>query len=164
MAQRTVRWCTGHDIVHCPVPTTSADRWGLEWLTVEVLCPLAAPDSPVAYQTCLVCSDFTTLTSDFYTMRFLLFTQSTIRALDRCSVGSPDMSNAHRRVLWIIAERLPEKPESGQFVECSVWAPDSVRCATGSTVASLCSKLGWVPNLISFLVYVEPYAPEINDN
>jgi hypothetical protein len=25
-------------------------------------------------------------------------------------------------------------------------------------------KLGWVPNLISFLVYVELYAPEINDN
>jgi hypothetical protein len=68
-------------------------------------------------------------------------------------------------------EWLPEKPDSGQFGKCSTWAPDSVRCtpdsvwcATGSTIANLCSKLGWVPNLISFLVYVEPYAPKINDN
>jgi hypothetical protein len=30
---------------------TSADRWGLELLTIEVFCLLAAPDSPV-------CSDF----------------------------------------------------------------------------------------------------------
>jgi hypothetical protein len=36
----------------------SAHRWGLERLTVEVLCPLAAPDSPV-------CSDFAVLTSEF---------------------------------------------------------------------------------------------------
>jgi hypothetical protein len=158
------RWHTGHDIVHCPVPTTSADRWVLERLIVEVLCPLVAPDSPVAYWACPVRSDFTALTSDFYTVRFLLFTQPTVRAVDRCSVGSPDMSSAHRTVWLIIAERLPEKPKSGQFVECSAWAPDSVWCATGSTIASLCSKLGWAPNLISFLVYVEPYAPKINDN
>jgi hypothetical protein len=46
-AHLTVRWCTGHYTVQCPVRTTSADRWGLELLTVEVLCPLAAPDSPV---------------------------------------------------------------------------------------------------------------------
>jgi hypothetical protein len=67
-------------------------------------------------------------------------------------------------VQWIIAEWLPKKPESGQFVGCSPWAPDSVWCATGSTIASLCSKLGWVTNLIFFLVYIDPYAPEINDN
>jgi hypothetical protein len=30
-----------------PVSATSADRWGLELLTVEVFCLLAAPDSPV---------------------------------------------------------------------------------------------------------------------
>jgi hypothetical protein len=35
--------------VHCLVPTTSADRWGLEQLTVEVFCPLAAPDMPGAF-------------------------------------------------------------------------------------------------------------------
>jgi hypothetical protein len=47
------------------------------------------------------------------------------------------------------------KPESGQFVGALTWAPDSVWCATGSTNTN--------PNLIYFLVYVEPYAPEIND-
>jgi hypothetical protein len=49
-AHRTVRCCTGHYTVHCPVHATSADRWGLELSTVEVLCPLAAPDSPMAHR------------------------------------------------------------------------------------------------------------------
>jgi hypothetical protein len=44
---QTVRWRTRHSIVHCPVSAMSADRWGLERLTIEVVCPLAAPDSPV---------------------------------------------------------------------------------------------------------------------
>jgi hypothetical protein len=44
MAHQTVRWCTGQGIVHCPMPATSVDRWGLEQLTVEVFCLLAAPD------------------------------------------------------------------------------------------------------------------------
>jgi hypothetical protein len=57
-AQRTVRWCTRHSTIHCPVRATSARRWGLEWLTVEALCPVAAPDSSVAHQTCPVRSDF----------------------------------------------------------------------------------------------------------
>jgi hypothetical protein len=43
------------------MPATSADRWGLERLAVEVLCPLAAPDSPVR-------SDFAALTSDLRTV------------------------------------------------------------------------------------------------
>jgi hypothetical protein len=46
-AHRTVRWCNGHSTVHCPVSATSADRWGLELLTVEVVCPLGAPDNSV---------------------------------------------------------------------------------------------------------------------
>ena len=90
--------CTEHGTVHCPVPATSADRWGLERLTVEVFCPLAAPDSPVAHRTCPVRSDFAALTSDFCTVRFLLFTQSTVGAVDRCSAGSLDMSCVHRTV------------------------------------------------------------------
>jgi hypothetical protein len=105
--------------------------------------------------------------SDFWLAHcspFYCSPQSTIDAVDCCSVGSLDMYGAHRTVRWIIAERLPDKPESGQFARCLAWAPDNVRCATGSTIASLCSKLGWVPNLISFLGYFEPYAPEINDN
>jgi hypothetical protein len=43
------------------VRATSVDRWGLERLTVEVLCPLVAPVSPVH-------SDFTVLTSDLRTV------------------------------------------------------------------------------------------------
>jgi hypothetical protein len=49
---RTVRWCAGHITVHCPVCATSAGRWGLELLTVELFYLLAALDSPVR-------SDFT---------------------------------------------------------------------------------------------------------
>jgi hypothetical protein len=37
----------------------SADRWGLERLTVEVLCPLATPDNLVRF-------DFAALTSDLH--------------------------------------------------------------------------------------------------
>jgi hypothetical protein len=55
------RWHTGHGTIHCLVHATSADHWGLERLTIEVLCLLAAPDS-------LVRSDFVALTSDFYSM------------------------------------------------------------------------------------------------
>jgi hypothetical protein len=45
-------------------------------LTVEVLCLLAALDSPVAHQTCLVRSDFAALTSDCALFTF---------AVDRCT-------------------------------------------------------------------------------
>jgi hypothetical protein len=43
-----------------------ADHWGLERLTVEVICPLVAPDSPVYY-------DFAALTSDFCAAHCTLF-------------------------------------------------------------------------------------------
>jgi hypothetical protein len=46
-AHQTVRWFTGHCTVHCPVSATSANRWGLELLIVEVFFLLVAPDSPV---------------------------------------------------------------------------------------------------------------------
>jgi hypothetical protein len=91
------------------------------------------------------------------------FCSRPLHAGDRCSVGSPDS-------LMNYSGAPLRKPESGQFVGALTWAPDSVRCtqdsvrcATGSTISSLSSKLGWVPNLISFLVYVEPYAHEIHD-
>jgi hypothetical protein len=133
-AHRTVWWCTGHSTFHCPVSATSADYWGLEWLTVEVLCPLVALDSLVAHRTCPVLSDFTALTSDFCTVHFLLFMQSTIGSVDHCSVGSLDS-------LVIYSGATPENPESGQFASALARAPDSVRCATGSTNACFCSKL-----------------------
>jgi hypothetical protein len=55
--------CTGQDTFHCPVRATSADRWCLERLTVEVLCPLVAPNS-------LMCFDLEVLASDFYTIHY----------------------------------------------------------------------------------------------
>jgi hypothetical protein len=58
----------------------------------------------------------------------------------------------------------PEKPESGS----SRGAWPGHRTVSSAPLATpflvFCSKLGWVSNLISFLVYVELYAPEINDN
>jgi hypothetical protein len=47
MGTPIVRWCTGRCTVHCPVSATSADRCGLELLTVEVFYLLVAPNSPV---------------------------------------------------------------------------------------------------------------------
>jgi hypothetical protein len=129
-------------LTYVPETYCSADRWGLERLTVEVLCPLVAPDSPVTHRTvrCVLTSALCTV----HRSRLL-------GAVDRCSVGSPDMSGAHRTVRWIIAEWLWEKPESGQFVGALAWAPDSVRCATGITNASICSKLCRVLQLILFV-------------
>jgi hypothetical protein len=55
-AHQTVRWCTGHDTIHYPVRATTVNHWGLERLTVDVLCPLAAPNGSVR-------SDLAVLTS-----------------------------------------------------------------------------------------------------
>jgi hypothetical protein len=86
-AHRTIRWRTRHGTFHCLVPATSADRLGLERLTIEVLCPLAAPDSPVR-------SDFAVLTSALCTVH----RSRQFGIVDHCSVGSPDMFDAHRTV------------------------------------------------------------------
>jgi hypothetical protein len=85
------RWCIGQGTAHCPLPAMSVDRWGLERLTVEVLCLLAAPDSPMR-------SDFATLTSEFCTVRFHCSHSRSLSAGERCSVGSPNMSGALRTV------------------------------------------------------------------
>jgi hypothetical protein len=71
----------GHCIVHCPVRATSADRWGLELLAVEVVCPCGAPDSPVAHH--IVRCDLTSqIVTDLLTLQTAL--QSTIGDDDRC--------------------------------------------------------------------------------
>jgi hypothetical protein len=64
------------------VRVTSPNRWGLEWLTVEVICPLAAPDSPVR-------SDFVVPTSDFCSDHYSLFI-AVDRWVQLTVVGSPD--------------------------------------------------------------------------
>jgi hypothetical protein len=47
-----------------------------------------------------------------------LFTSLFTFAVDCCTVGTPDMSGAHRTVWWIIPEGVSEKPESEQFTWC----------------------------------------------
>jgi hypothetical protein len=88
-AHRTLRCCIGHGTVHCPVHATSTDRWGLERLTVEVLCSLAAPDISVHY-------NFVALTSALCTST--VHRSRLLDIVDRCSVGSPDMYGAHRTI------------------------------------------------------------------
>jgi hypothetical protein len=117
-AYPTVWWCTGHATVHCPVRATSADHWGFERLTVEVLCPLVTPDSPVAHQTV-----WCTLTSQFWLMTCALFT---VHLMSQSTVGRSwpllhwltGQSGAHQTVRWIIAEWLWENPKSDQFLGC----------------------------------------------
>jgi hypothetical protein len=98
MAHRTFRWCTGHGTVQCPVCATSAACWGLERLTVEVLCLLATPDSPVR-------PNIVAMTSDRALFTF---------AVDRCMqvtvalLAHRILSDAHQTVRRIIAERLSE--------------------------------------------------------
>jgi hypothetical protein len=83
MAHQTIRWCTGLGTVHCPVCATSARRWGLERLTIEILCLVVAPDSPVRsffvawHLTSTLCA-FTVYAVDRWAPDY------------RCSVGSPD--------------------------------------------------------------------------
>jgi hypothetical protein len=83
---------TGHGTVYCSVRATSADCWGLERLTVEVFCPLAARDS-------LVCSNFAVLTSDFCAVYCSLFTIVDHWAqLTVASLTHRTLSGAHRTV------------------------------------------------------------------
>jgi hypothetical protein len=115
-AHRIVRWCTGHCTVHCSVRATSPDRWGLELLTIEVLCPLVAPNSPVVHQT-VRCVLTLQTGSDFW---WSDCTVVDLGEVDCCSVGALDSPVAHRTVRWIIAGELLRKPESGQFTRAVV--------------------------------------------
>jgi hypothetical protein len=103
-------------------------------------------------------SDFAVLTSNFYAVHCSLFTtvdrwaQLTVAPVHtryvRCT---PDMSDAHQSVQWIIVEWLWKNPRATSSWGALAWAPDSVRCATGSTHTYFCSKLCRVPQLIFFV-------------
>jgi hypothetical protein len=67
------------------VSATSANRWGLELLTIEFFYPLAASDSPVHF-------DFTVLTSDFCSADY-----ATVSAVD-CWAKLTVALLAHRTV------------------------------------------------------------------
>jgi hypothetical protein len=144
-AHRIVQWCTGHGTVQCPVHALSANRWGLELPTVEVLCPLPALDSPVAHRTfrCVL-----TLQTDFWLLHWSVFTVQRSRPLgevDRCSVGSLDSLVAHRTVQWILVDWLWENPRVASSRGALAWALDSVRCATWLHQYLFCPILCRVP-------------------
>jgi hypothetical protein len=49
-AHRTVRWRTGQVLFTVRCAPRQHARWGLERWTVEVVCPVVAPDSPVPHR------------------------------------------------------------------------------------------------------------------
>jgi hypothetical protein len=146
--------------VHCPVRATSPRPLGFgvvdRYSCLSYSCTRQSsgtPDMSGAFWLRSLTSDFT-----------MLFYSRPLAPGYYCSVGRPDMSGAHRTVRWIIAERALKKPESGEFVWCLAWCTG--HCLVRHLLAHsqvLCSKFIWVSNWISFLVCVEPYAPEIND-
>jgi hypothetical protein len=156
MAHRTVRWCTGHGTVHCPVHATSADHWGLERLTVEVLCFLVALDSPVR-------SDFAVLTSNFCTVHcspqsIVGHTWPLLRWLTGHVQCTPDIAVNYSGTTL---EKTWEWPVRGCLGlgtgQCPVrhWQ---------HLYLSFAPNFVEFPNSFSLLVCVEIYAPEINDN
>jgi hypothetical protein len=157
-AHRTVRWCTGQVLftIRCAPRHRVVGVWSV--LTVGTLCHVAAPDNLVPHQTCPVCSDF---------LLWLLtcivpFCSHPLALGYRCSVGSPDMSGAHRTVWWIIADHTLEKPESGWFECCLAWGTGHCPVRHLAAHSQVLLQILLSPQLNFFLVCVEPYAPEIN--
>jgi hypothetical protein len=110
--------------VHCPVRATSARCWGLErldrWNPLSCSCTEQSggtPDMSGAFW-------LHSLTSDLHCALHCSLLQSTVAHSDRCSVGSPDMSGAHRIVWWIIAVGWV----------CCRWAHRTVRWCTGQVL------------------------------
>jgi hypothetical protein len=95
---------------------TSADRWCLVLLTIEVVRPCGAPDSPVAHRT--VRCDLTS-----QTVSDLLMLQTAV-VVDRCSW-------THRTVQWILVDERWEFLRAASSWCAPAWALDTVRCATG---------------------------------
>jgi hypothetical protein len=149
-AHRTIRWCTGHCIVHCPVRATSADHWGLQLLTVEVFYPLCGtgqsggtPDSPVR-------SDFVVwlLTSNGQTVL-----QSTVGEVDHGSIVSSNSLMVHQTVRWIIANERQENPRAAS----SRCARPGHRTVYGAPLAApilVCSKLCRIPSSLFLYMFV----------
>jgi hypothetical protein len=144
--------------VHCPVRAMSARPlgFGATW-------PLEPLSCRCTRQSGATCSDFSTLTSDVHCSSLFTFGRRPLALGYRCSVGSPDMSGAHRTVRWIIEERTLEIAESGLFAWARPWCTEHCLVRHWQHTLMSCSKFIWVPNLNSFLVCVEPYAPKIND-
>jgi hypothetical protein len=148
-AHRTVRWCTGHVLFTVRCAPRQHTHWGLEQLTVEVVCPVVAPDSLVPHRTCPVHSGFSALTSDLHCSLW----QSTVGARlpllcwltghVRCTPDSPvNYSGAcpEETREWLVWELLG-----------LVHRTDTVRCATDNTLSSPLLQIKLSPQLNFFL-------------
>jgi hypothetical protein len=157
------RWAHRTDTVHCPVRATLARPLGfgagrpLEPLSCS--CTEQFGGTPdMSGDLWLCCSDFCValfITVHIYSWP-LAHRETLLRWLTR-------QSGAHRIVRWIIAEQAHRIPEwlvrlyTGLVHRTVFDAPFS------STLSCLAPHFVCIPNWISFLVYVEPYAPEINN-
>jgi hypothetical protein len=149
--------------VHCPMRATSAQPLGFGAVDHWAACRLAALDSLVPHR--IVRWPLTLL---LWLMcvtvhHCSLCTVDRWRVGRRCSAGSPDSSVNY-------SGGCPGIPENGWFGGRLAGAPDSVRCTPESVrwakdqhTQVLLLQLNCVPNLISFLVCVEPYAPVIHE-
>jgi hypothetical protein len=149
-AHRTVRLCTGHSIIHCPVGAMSADHWSLERLTVEVVCPLAAPDSPVRSDI-----SYCLLTSDSQTDA-----QSTVGEVDRCSMVSPDSPVVHQTVWWFLVDERWENSRPASSWGAPARAQDNIWCTIGCNNSVLLQTCRIAPR--SFSLYVFMYLRKIS--
>jgi hypothetical protein len=137
-------------IVHCPMRSTSARPLGFEavdhWRRLPFCCTGQSSDL------WLLRSDFCRDTIHHYLS-------------DETIVGAQGAVTplAHRTVRWIIAEAALEFLRVAGLEGAWPGAPDSAQCAKNQHTLCLAPIFDWVPNWISFLVCVEPYAPEIND-
>jgi hypothetical protein len=145
------------DNVHCLVCAPSARPLGFgavdHWSPLSFCCTEqsgAIPDSPVT-------SDFCALTSARHCLPLYTFAVDRWLAGSRCSVGSPDSPVNYsgagrvnsREWLVCLCECLGHRTLSG--------APKAAHSK------SFCCNFVCIPNSFSFLICVEPYAPEIND-
>jgi hypothetical protein len=108
-------------IVHCPVHAMSARLLGFG--VVDRWNPLFSSGTGQSGGTLDMSGAFwlCCLTSARALFAFTVHCSRPLVPGYRCSVGSPDMSGAHRTVRWIIAEHALKKPESGLFAWCSFW-------------------------------------------
>jgi hypothetical protein len=153
------RWAHRTGTVPCPVGRHVTQPLGFgARLTIGALSSCgtgqsgATPDSPVPLWLPALTSAMTL---------FICQSRPLARA-SRCSGGSPDSPVAHRTVRWIIAEGALEFLRVAGS-KCTTLVHRTVWCANSQHTQVLCSVSNWVPNLISFLVCVEPYAPVIHE-
>jgi hypothetical protein len=107
--------------VHCPVCAMSARSLGFG--AVDRWNPLPSSGTGLSGGTPDMSGAFWLrhLTSARALFAFTVHCSRPLALGYRCSVGSPDMSGAHRTVRWIIAECAKKKPESEVFESCSAW-------------------------------------------